>query len=585
MEIATTELTALELEQRLKNASRPHYAVIGARRQNTKETSLSRHGEFIVFPSIGKASRLRPPIDWNEDPFRSRSWQAQLHTLRFLDVLFSRYRSKDDLPALRFACDIALDWISANKRESSQTSKMAWFDKVVGDRAPFIGYLFRAAVYEKILSDSETERLFESSLDHIEYLLDDSQYVNVSNHGLSQDIGLVVTCDYLDFLSEAAAWRRKGIDRFVETLSRHVATGEGVYLEHSPAYQWLVVGLVRRFRQLAAVEDDRLHLLLDALERASGWLVLPDGRTPPMGDSDLVPAPPWAKELAQQTMGMRVFPRAGIASVRSGTSMLLVTSGYHSHVHKHADELSFCLFEAGQLVLAEGGKYGYDDEDIARQYALSSAAHNVLVVDRKPFSIRDGPPYGGAIQRAGQAHGWYAVEGCNPLLKSHGVSHCRLFAYRPGDVLIIADFVEAPSTHQYTRLFHFAPGVDVTRRANNAVGFSIGRATGVLRDASGTDSKLELDIAFGQTDPVLSGWCFPQYRDWQSVATVALTTSAQSPLITIIPLGDDSWHVEAVNRKNTFGLRCAQFQGPGQSYGVEIVPRGADGIAIDTCCD
>ncbi len=549
---------------------------MGVRRRSTVEEEASERGLFVVFPSIAERTLLVPPIDWTQDPFASPSWCAQLHTLRFLDVLLSRYRHEDDLQALRFACEIAFDWIATNRRGAQGLSDMAWSDKVAGDRAPFFGYLLRAAAVEGLLSDEELLVLFAAVLDHARFLYDDSTYTASSNHGLYQDVGLVLLGAYIDFLPQAAGWRQRGIERFQETLTRHVAgDGEGVHLEHSPAYHWLMVGLVRRFRDLADLSDERLLEMLEELEEAAGWLVLPDGSTPPLGDSDMIPAPPWAQESARLCHGMRFFAQAGIASVRTSDSMLVVSAGYHTHAHKHADELGFCLFERGSLLLAEAGKYGYDKLDPARVYAVSSRAHSVLLVDGEPFTPLGAPPYGGALSRVGEGAGWFAVEGSNPLLARQDVEHRRLFVYRPGVLLVIVDMVESPCVREYTRLFHFAPGVVAELLPEGAVEFESSGVSGVLCDQSG--AEINAKLIEGRREPALMGWCFPAYREWRPVPTVSLTCSGKDlSLVTLVSLGGHSSNYDVRTTNN--GIVVSNAGDPESE--VRIARRDSDRLDI-----
>jgi Heparinase II/III-like protein/Heparinase II/III N-terminus len=549
---------------------------MGAPRTSAAAEACSEEGLFIVFPAIAEPSLLRPPIDWTQNPFASQSWCAQLHTLRFLGVLISRYRTNGDLQALVSACKMALDWVAANPRGAPDLSEMAWSDKVAGDRAPFLSYLLRSAAVEGLLTDEQLTTLFDAVLDHAEFLYDDANYTAVSNHGLYQDVGLVLLSSYVDFLPQAVEWRRRGVERFRETLTKHVASGgEGVHLEHSPAYQWLMVGLVRRFRELADFDDERLLAMLGELEEAAGWLVLPDGSTPPLGDSDMLPAPLWAQDAAHRCVGLRVFRRAGIASVRTEESMLIVSAGYHTHTHKHADELGFCLFDNGTLLMAEAGKYGYDKQDPARTYALSSQAHSVLIVDGESFMPLSIPPYGGALSRVGEGAGWFAVEGSNPLLTRQAVEHHRLFVYRPGVLLVIVDRVESPCTHEYMRLFHFAPGVTADLRPEGKVEFEAGGITGMLRDQSAV--KVDAALVEGQRGPDLSGWCFPSYRDWQPVPTLALTASGENlSLITLVSLAEGSATCDV--RISDDGIIVAD-PGSGQDE-LRITRRGSDALEI-----
>jgi hypothetical protein len=66
-----------------------------------------------------------------------------------------------------------------------------------------------------------------------------------------------------------------------------------VWLEHSSAYQFLVIGALADF--LAAHgPDPELTDLLAQMKTAAAWFVKPDGELTKFGDSNLDPAPDWA---------------------------------------------------------------------------------------------------------------------------------------------------------------------------------------------------------------------------------------------------------------------------------------------------
>lgn len=563
---------------KLEDATSAEYVVWGGRRRDAGEAERSKVGEFVVFPTIPQGSRLEPPIDWQQNPFESQSWCAELHSLRFLDVLFSRYRHDGELDALRVASDIAIDWYRSNPRGHNGGSRMAWMDKVAGDRATFIGYLLRAVSVEHVLARGETLTLLQMALDHIAFLSDDSQYTKSSNHGLFQDLGLVVLSKYLDFHSEAMSWRRTGVERFIENLSSRVAVEDGVYLEHSPAYQWLIVGLIDRFNTVAGVDDSRLHSLRERLVNASGWLALPDRQTPPLGDSDVLPAPKWAVQASQPVHGMFFSREAGVASIREGHSMLLLSAGYHTHTHKHADELGFCLVENDELMVAEAGKYGYDNAHPARKYAISSYAHSVLLVDDTPFTVNAHEPYGGALTRVGQGAGWYAVEGSNPLLSGQQVEHRRLFVYSPGTALFIFDRLTASGPHTYTRLFHLGPQIDVQTRGGQMLALFGQSNTGLLADES--EGDVTIDSCRGQRQPSFSGWFFPRYRVAEPIHTVSLTAQGQdATFVTNITLdaAGVTWSVRTVERENVHLLGRHRN---GDTFSVEVQALDAESLRI-----
>ena len=508
----------------VRAAGPPRYRVYGTRKRSEHERELARNGRYGVFPGIDEPTELVPPVDWLQDPFASRSWRAQLHTLRFLDVLFQMYFKDGDREALGRARDLVLDWIAQNPRSRAGISEYAWWDKVVGDRAPFFAYLLGAGCQARVLEPMQATTLLRSLIEHAEYLVDDRNYTHQTNHGLFQDAGLLILTRYLGFLEESRGWREHARARFLETISRHVDVKEGMHLEHSPEYQYLTLNLLTRICELAEIDDPWLGTLLERMRDAGAWFVLPDGTVPPIGDSDRVPAPKSVREAAKTKSGLKAFPSSGWAVVRSRDSALITSAGYHSHVHKHVDDLSFYLYEGGEPVIVEAGKYGYDP-DAARSYALSSAAHNGLIVDGEAVDLKSIKPYGSGIEWTAQRDGWFAISGRDGIASATGVSHRRLFLYRPGLVLIVLDEVSSGTERTYKRLFHVSPQLEVSGDAND-LRLSGTSFKGFLRESS--SEAVSGRLVRGQHKPVLQGWVFPEYRSWEESWTVEYESRCMS---------------------------------------------------------
>lgn len=499
------------------SASGPaEYRVYGTRKRSESEMELAREDTYEVFPGIAETAELAPPVDWLQDPFDSRSWRAQLHTFRFLDVLFQMYLKEGDIEALRRARDLVLDWIAQNPRGHDGISEYAWWDKVVGDRAPFFAYLLDAGCDAGILDSEQATTLLRSLVEHADYLVDDDNYTHQTNHGLFQDAGLLILARYLSFLEEAREWRAHGFARFLGTLRRQIEIEEGVHLEHSPEYQFLTINLIGKIRELAGIEDPWLEALLERMRDAGAWFVLPDATVPPIGDSDRVPAPKSVLEAAAGKSGLKVFPSSGWAVVKTEDSALIVSAGYHSHAHKHLDDLGFYLYENGEPVIVEAGKYGYDS-DPARQYAVSAAAHNGLVADGVEMDLRTIKPYGSGIEWGAEAGGWHAIAGEDKIASAQGVQHRRLFIYRPGLVLILVDEVASGDERGFKRFLHLGPQLEVsgevTRLELRGSSFR-----GFLSESS--EDGVSGHLVRGQREPSLQGWLFPEYRSWQETWTV-----------------------------------------------------------------
>ena len=415
-------------------------------------------GRYEVF---GQTLQLEPPVDWKQDPLDAHQFRQNFFKLRYLDPLLAAYESTGDVETLEPAAAIGLDFV-ANVGPGKYPYGEAWTDKVIGDRAPVVARLARDAACAGLLDEEETEALLASAEEHVEALLDPSRYVP-DNHGLFVDLGLYRLAGQLAFLDGSERWQRLARERFIDTLRHRLA--EGVWLEHSSAYHFLALEAVERFIALTD-RDSGLRKLRDEMRAAAPWFVEPDGDLAQFGDSDLQPVPAWAE--SERREGMRLYRDAGYAFVRdssaAGPAYLAVTAGFHNLTHKHADELSFELYDHGTRIVSDTGVYHKDPGRI-RRFVVSPEAHSTLTVDDRPWPIDDGDAdYGSGLISAERNGGWFVIRARNPLLRRQGVAHERTYRYRPGSQLVVIDRLRSDEPHTYTRRFQLGPEVRAASR-------------------------------------------------------------------------------------------------------------------------
>lgn len=511
-----------------------------------------------------------PPIDWLQDPIESRTWRYHLHTLQYLDVLFDAYERDGERAALQTASALACDWVRQNRPHEPGISEFAWYDMAVGLRSSRLAYLLRAGLAEGLVDESDAELLLTSVLEHAEYLLADENYKAGHNHGLFQDEGLLQLAHLLPTLPAAEGWRQVGARRAEATLRETICWEEGVHLEHSPGYQLTVIALLQRFIEECELHDPAFYALLDRMKEVAGWLVLPNGRTPPIGDTDYHIAPASTREAARHAVGARTFFKSGYAVVRTPDACLIVTSGYHGRGHKQADELSFLLYEQGRIVIGEAGRYGYYESDPGREFARSSSAHNTVEVDNKPFAFRRQAPYGSGILASGAGLGWYAIEAENRLLAAQQAEHQRLLIYRPGSAVVVLDRVQASAQRRYRRLIHLGEGISTDCRHRRVL-LSADGFSGAVEDF--TPARVKVRSVRGQTEPCLQGWTFPRDRDWRPVECIELDCRARGAvLVTAITLGADAVGVDEVRWEGA--SRRAQIQVGAEAFDLNWTRSG-----------
>lgn len=442
--------------------------------------------QLRAFPLIDGArpANLTLPVSWDQDPYRSRSWSMQLHAWRFMPPFLLGFDAQHDPRVLRAAADLALDWLKSHASAAEKQSKFVWYDMAVAARATYLAYLVRAGGISGILKPEERETLLAATVAHGEWLAADENYLDDHNHGLYSDLALLTLCKTLDRLPACDSWRPLARRRSLENF-RATVTTSGVHREHTPSYHFAMIRLLER--RLEVDDDASLRKMLLAMKEAGGWYLQPDGYFPQLGDCHDSRAPDWAVAAAAKLEGARFFEDAALYSFKSPTAQLLVTGAHHSQVHKHKDDLSFVLSEAGRRLLIDPGFLTYNKSK-QRDFLRSARAHNVCLIDQQWVKPKKLPRL--SLRASGEAGGWYAVTG-DDLHTLQGITHQRTWLYAPGRVLVVVDdFVSDGKPHELTRYFHFAPDVQ-TKPSPHGLQLSAPGIEAELFDASPGNTEVQ----------------------------------------------------------------------------------------------
>ncbi len=525
----------------------PKYAVRVARPASAEEIAAAKHG---VFDIAGVKVQIRRNMNWAYDPLGSETFRARLHDLRWLDPLFYAYREKGDVRALQRAKRIVVDWVENNPLRQP-TNDRTWFDKVAGDRGPYIAYATRAAECEGLLDNKALARkLLGSVQQHLRFLADRDHY-SPTNRGLFMDLGLIFSGRQVRFLPGATKGRNRGERRFVANVNSNVIPGEGMWLEHSTTYQFLTINVIDRFLEVEKKKRPGLEGLLGTMEHTAAWMTMPDQRWLQAGDSYQDKADRFAQRISREQRGMRYLAKSGMAFVKKRKSYLALLSNYHSPIHRHSDDLSFDLYENGHRVLADTG---IPDKDFGSPYlfAISAPAHSVVQVDGMDFPRDAAHSYGSGLVARGEGDGWYALTATNPLVRPQGVDHDRLLLYKPGTALIVADKLRSEASHTYRSNFQFGPDFGLREDGDEILLHAGADRVKVFNES--TDSTLQRRVVRGQTDP-LQGFIYTDFRtrdprwtastvaegsDVDNVTTLSLDPEVEMRASAVGPLGETS---------------------------------------------
>ncbi|MFN3816608.1 alginate lyase family protein [Brevundimonas sp.] len=402
------------------------------------------------------------PFDWTADPFRDANWRFQLSAWRPLDVYIGSHCRGGDLQAYRFLIDAMLDWARAEHRGRGKAA--FWGDMAAGIRAAKLAYVISQPAFEA-QSRLRRDAVIRLARRHLARLRDPA-FIAYSNHALAQIHGAAALCHVAPDWPEA----QDGRAYVSGLLSRLLLTQfgrRGVHLEHSPGYHFFALREFRRMAETGWFDNPDLARTIRGAAKAVPWFIFPDGTSSAAGDSSPVRRPFPAPVVEERVVG-RLFREAGYAVVRTRwdraptrAAMLLVTCGHHSNVHKHADDLSFELFERGHRLLVDTGKYSYS-AGAMRDYSLSARAHNTidLVSERDDNGLGATAPSGGGLTAMTHTRwGWFIAGRIDR--PAFGVAHQRRFLYRPGQWLILLDRVTADTPRLLTAWLHLHPRIVV----------------------------------------------------------------------------------------------------------------------------
>lgn len=355
---------------------------------------------------------------------------------------------------------------------------------------------------------------------HLENYL--STYFSPNTHLTGEALGLFYLGTVLPEFTESKRWRETGAAILIDQL-RHQVLPDGVYFEQSSYYHRYTVDFYIHFlilsqangQTLPSEVEDKLKLLLDHLM----YITRPDGTTPLFGDEDggrLIKLDDRASndfraclstgaglfnrgdykfvagEVAEETLWLlgadglkkfrdtasqcppitsQSFPNGGYYVMRDSwkpqSNYLLFACGPHgglNSAHAHADALAIQIASSGVTALEDSGTYTYTGSITDRDLFRGSAAHNVLLVDGKPFAVPDGP-FSWKSTATTTPLSWISEKRFDFVEGNHDgyarlqdpVTHARSVLFLKSDYWILLDRLSASATHNVELLFHFSP--------------------------------------------------------------------------------------------------------------------------------
>ena len=517
----------------------------------TKPTAIEKYEKKGFQPrSDNIPYKLTLPIGWLDDPFNDRNWMFQLHAWRMLDAYLNRGNSQD----LHYASQVMNDWITFEKHHKS---KWLWYDMSTGLRALKICFYLKRC-YE-VGVDHQIEDLDYLLHEHLKHLSNPAE-LNSGNHGLFQLHGLksliyiLRSCDNDAYsMSEMKTYAN-------EQMSKLIASqlgSNGVHTEDSPDYHFFTHKKITNIvvSPWWSDLDKNVLRILELGEHAKPWLVFPNKKCVPIGDSavsaikkNLSALEEWPHVQKGDYIGAQVDGYAVVRSVESvpldQSSFLFFQGSFYSQAHKHCDDLSFILQEDGIDLLIDSGKYGYQ-QDKYRKYFLSTRAHNTIEVDDKSTTRNQDYAYGSAIvDQPICINGVWILKGCVDH-KVNRYIHQRTIVYKPGVDLYVIDIVtnkKIGMPRKVSQWWHFDTDAQFSTIERKII---VNNAKGSHIEINAESSSQSVNYQFYkgyESGNELIGWASKNYLKYEPTFTLQVSTPLRkrSTILTRFKLNKDT---------------------------------------------
>ena len=564
-----------------------------------------------------------PPIDWT---YKGRSNQYFLHSWAPVSSLLVAHGFSPQPEYLEMAFAYAGDWIrqfqfpafarpaAAVLRPDRDDEAFAWAGTALGLRAQRLGYLLDVLAHDPASNPAVLADFYDALRYHAEALSTPSAFSARSKHGLYQALGLMALCRRFNWHPPFAALRA-GAERMLEAALEHQFLADGGHAEHSPGQHFTALFTLLGAREAGLIaKTGQVARLLERAEAAAAWMLAPDGRMAPLGDTDFQKTASFGQgdRFSDQTLiygvsgglagappvsGVAAFAETGYAFARihagnpAHASYLAQMGSFHSRHHKHADHLTFAWSEGPVAILTDPGRFGYDSStrpgselhnlgfwysNPRRVYVESTHAHNCVEIDGESHARAGLVPFGSAFRQADVQDDLVVFD--FELGHAKAVRQIRTLIFAPNEFLLVVDWLQSDveDSHDFRQWFKLAPEWTATALDDLAVAASRDNRTLWSVDLLGAGVS---PVWRGASDP-LRGWVSPRGGEFLPAPSFHFQRLAtpQAAFATLFLL--DGWaEPDAATRVESFG-EAAVFAFRTRDRIVEINYQRDNGVTV-----
>ena len=307
---------------------------------------------------------------------------------------------KDDTGALCAAREFAAAWLDKFFRKEKMPPT-AWHEHGAAERTLSLLFLYLLG-YKYGFDYRFQSRIKIAVIQHARLLCSEAFYVRhqrirFHNHGMFQDIALLLAGTVFAELPGSEHWRAVGQQRLREMLDA-IYPSDGQFrisYENSFGYHRMGSQIIETLTQLISASENSSYFLRGAQE-IQGWSELlrySPQQFPAFGDTYRNGSGERYRHAERPGKRFCLAQKSGYAVIRGHHDetffMIVQIASSLSTTHKHCDNLSFSLYFDGIEWLIDPSFYNHENASIS-VYLRSPEAHNALCIPKTPYSITPG---------------------------------------------------------------------------------------------------------------------------------------------------------------------------------------------------
>lgn len=427
----------------------------------------------------------------------SNSFPFQVHGFYLLDTLTNAYIQNSNQDYLHYGRDMIRSWDSKFPVADRESVYKWAFDQhgTALRTISFVNYWNESRFLMKTEDAGFHSQLMRMLYEHAELLADEEFYKAKHNHGIFQDMGLLMIAESFPELERAAEWKRIANERFT-TQVNHGVSATGLHLEHSPTYQLFLyqtlIGMIDWAEANEYELDPESKRRARSMPEHMAFMIKPNSTFVQFGDTSADVLTPdsfpyiqnYPELLYSVTNGEQGdMPKANIVhqdeqyvffrqhwgeeapfnqSINFG-----MTAGFHGMPHKHFDDLSIDLYGFGADYIVETGRYGYA-RALERYSVFKGDAHNSIQIEGEDFPITaDKIGMSNITEAKRLSNGQYYTSGQHQLMT--GTTHIRSVWYDTRQSFIVRDKLTSNKKNPFLQRFHLAPDFAIVKQTNDEV--------------------------------------------------------------------------------------------------------------------